>query len=674
MEIGYSNISSNNKSAGMAQSLDAQNARASTQSDLSGFAAGKVFRGEILEVKGSQVSIGLENGQVLNARLESGINLTVGQKVDFEVEANSGSRIEIRPVADTQNPNPVLQKALQAANLPITDKNLSLVNAMLKEGLSIDKKSITDMMKQINMHPETDTDVIVKMNKLGIEVTKENIQQFENYKNYEHRIVKEVGNVANSLAELLKEVQGENKSLAIQLNNRLIEILGSQPNNVESQKADQGYALDGRAVAEAAKTGTMPGNIPNIEAGVGGASVENKSGLMAGASGMAEAAGVNVKVDAGASSASNMSAATGINGETNVSAAGISGSSNAEAAGITMPNETAAGITGIINSNETAAVINGSANPNEMAAGTAATSNSTEALNTASQNAEAAKAGQLPENLQTGQEKLLQATLNGRELASLAENLKELGAKETLLIQVKDGTITSRELLNQVKLLLENGNHSEKADVLFNSKEYMEVLKQSIKEQWLVKPENLNEPDKMSKLYKGMEEQTRQLSTLLETIGKENSSLMRDVSNMRSNLNFMEQVNQNFTYLQIPVKFSNEEAHSDLYVYTNKKSLKEHDGNLSVLLHLDMEVLGMTDIYLTMSGNQVNAKFSLKNKESIELVDNNLESLIEQLREKGYQATATAEAMEKEPDFVDDFLEKDKTITSLKRYAFDVRT
>ncbi|OYP40489.1 hypothetical protein CG709_05145, partial [Lachnotalea glycerini] len=85
-------------------------------------------------------------------------------------------------------------------------------------------------------------------------------------------------------------------------------------------------------------------------------------------------------------------------------------------------------------------------------------------------------------------------------------------------------------------------------------------------------------------------------------MGKENSSAFKDVSNIRSNLSFMEQINQNFTYLQIPIQFSNEEAHSDLYVYTNKKNLEKQDGNLSVLLHLDMEVLGTTDIYINMSG------------------------------------------------------------------------
>jgi flagellar hook-length control protein FliK len=108
-------------------------------------------------------------------------------------------------------------------------------------------------------------------------------------------------------------------------------------------------------------------------------------------------------------------------------------------------------------------------------------------------------------------------------------------------------------------------------------------------------------------------------------------------------------------------------------VYTNKKNLKNQDGKLSVLLHLDMEVLGTTDIYIQMNGNSVNAKFSLKDEEAIELVADNLDSLIKKLEEKGYRANAQVGTIEKEQDFVEDFLEKDKVVTSLKRYAFDVK-
>jgi flagellar hook-length control protein FliK len=86
-----------------------------------------------------------------------------------------------------------------------------------------------------------------------------------------------------------------------------------------------------------------------------------------------------------------------------------------------------------------------------------------------------------------------------------------------------------------------------------------------------------------------------------------------------------------------------------------------------------MEVLGTTDIYIKMSGNNVSAKFSLENNEAIELVVDNLESLISKLKDKGYNASAQVSSIEKTQDFVEDFLEKDKVVTSLKRYEFDVK-
>ena len=62
-------------------------------------------------------------------------------------------------------------------------------------------------------------------------------------------------------------------------------------------------------------------------------------------------------------------------------------------------------------------------------------------------------------------------------------------------------------------------------------------------------------------------------------------------------------------------QFSNEEAHSD-YMFIPIKELENNDGNLSVHIHLDMEMLGTTDIYINMHGNHVNAKFSLEDEKA----------------------------------------------------------
>lgn len=607
MEISYSNISSNNQTVNANEiqgQVGAQGKGHLQSPDTELFRAGTQFKGEILDIKGSQVSIGLENGQVLNARLESSASLTIGQQISFVVEANTGTRITIKPADLDYKINPVLQKALQEASLPITQKNLLLVNAMLKEGLSINKQSLTNMLKLLNMNQGVNIDTLVKMDKLGIEVTKENIKQFENYKNYEHRIVKDIGNVLNHLSELINEVSTENKHISHQLQFGLLQLLQNETKSLINepllnQALNQNKALQNIQLDDAKST-AMINDLREFNSD--SFDIPLKSELL-----NVEDTSTSMK------EMGHLPDTLKMIGEENAS----------------MIKETVL-------------------------------------------EAKAQETQKTSVDL-SAQSKMLSFVLNDKERDSLSEALRRLGVEEGTLYQVREGKINNNELMNLLKSILMESDFTDN-EFLFSSKEYAKVLKQALKEQWLVTPQDLKEPDKMTRYYKQLEEQTKQLSSFLEKIGKEASPLMKDITNIRSNLNFMEQINQNVTYLQIPIQFTNKEAHSDLYVYTNKKNLRENNGNLSVLLHLDMEVLGTTDIYINMNGNQVSAKFNLQDNKAMELVANNLEQLVNQLKEKGYQMSASVGRIEKEQDFVEDFLEKDRVSTSLKRYAFDVRT
>lgn len=657
MEIGYSNISSKPQpiqGGGQSEQLGEAGKLQGQTSDGSSLSAGKIFQGEILDIKGSQVSIGLDNGQVLIAKMETDVNLSVGQKLLFEVKSNINSHIEIKPALDIVNPSPVLQKALQAANITLTERNMEMVNAMIKEGMSIDKKSLTSMLRQLNVNSDTDAATIVKMNKLGIVTTPENIEQFENYKNYEHRIVKDIDSIANNIVKLLSETIGDDKNLAVTLNNKLVDILNNNYSTVSKE------VNTNREVSVPLSQNTP---IQNVTIDKEGVTAEGKSNDQ-----------VQMLKQALGSTLEQEEINTNLNKEINRNDSLTINSLNNKD---NVPNKLdvnnlLVGSNNVNNESQKLNDTNVNIDTNLNRTNNTNDFNNLNNLESVLKKADTIGFGDDVQAMKHGQ--VLENILSSEERFALADKLKNLGADLSQLELVKEGKIENKELLNMVKTLINDPINAQKAEILFSSKEYNEILRQVIKQQWLVEPDNLNEPDKMTNLYKQMDEQTKQISAMLESIGKEASSAFKDVSNVRSNINFMEQINQNFTYIQIPVQFTNEEAHSDLYVYTNKKNLNNKDGNLSVLLHLDMEVLGTTDIYIQMNQNNVSAKFSLGNKEAIELVEDNLGSLIKRLEEKGYHTSAMVGSLEKEQDFVEDFLEKDKVVTSLKRYAFDVRT
>lgn len=638
MEIQYGNITSNSQLSGSTSNIN-KNVGISTQGDLSGLKEGNVFKGEVLDIKGSQVTIGLENGQTVTAKLESDIPINIGQTLLFEVKSKSSSQIQIRPAGDNAGEQPIIQKALTEAGIPRDERTLAMINSMLKEGMSVDKQSLHNILRQLKAFNQTSPDTIVKMNKLGILVNEENIEQFENYKNYEHRLVKGIDTTAGNLSSLVSELAGEDIDKGIEFNNKLIDILNNNlkpeeniqsgnktsnsqmenidipiENNENAQKAPQD--LTGKAAdvpAQEAPNGESIDITENIENAKNTANAENKE---------------NVK---------NQDSLEQLKDEA------VSGKSDENLAARSASENK------VIDKAET---LSGKAS-------------------------EPAIKGEA-ENILKGKEissskELVGNVLDKEARAVLSDELSDMGLDKEAVLNVKNGEIGNKELLNIVKELLKNPENTYKAESLLGSREYREVLLNAIKHEWLIKPESLKEQDKVTQFYNQLQEQTRQLQSVLESVGKESTSSFKELGNMKNNLDFMNQLNQEYTYLQLPVQFTNEETHSDLYVYTNKKNMRERKDELSVLLHLDMEVLGTTEVFITLKGNKVNAKFTLDNSRSIEIVENNMELLIQRLKKSGYDALATVDKLKKETDFVEDFLEKDKPVTSLKRYMFDVR-
>jgi flagellar hook-length control protein FliK len=136
----------------------------------------------------------------------------------------------------------------------------------------------------------------------------------------------------------------------------------------------------------------------------------------------------------------------------------------------------------------------------------------------------------------------------------------------------------------------------------------------------------------------------------------------------------MNQVNQLYTYIQIPLKLQHQNANSELFVYTNKKNLKDREGELSALLHLDLDDLGATDIHIKLNKNNVTANFFLTNDFAVQLLQSNMDDLTQRLENKGYQCSVSFEKrqQDKTVDFVEDFLEREKPTGTLHRYSFDV--
>lgn len=268
--------------------------------------------------------------------------------------------------------------------------------------------------------------------------------------------------------------------------------------------------------------------------------------------------------------------------------------------------------------------------------------------------------------------------LSGEQQANLTALLQEMSGtgKGAVLPDGKlDTSLTASDLLRQIMGALDESAVADGASMqkLFRSDAYKNLLKQAMTEQWMLMPEQLKEEGAVKELYHRLNSQMSELQQTLAQAGKEGSALAKGAQSVQSNLEFMNQVNQLYTYVQLPLKLQNQDAHSDLYVYTNKKNLRQKDGELTALLHLDMDHLGATDIFVKLLGTSVQTEFYFEDEFSCKLISQYSEDLVKRLEEKGYFCEIRVENRKKKQDFVQDFLERENPPAKLQRYSFDVK-
>lgn len=231
-------------------------------------------------------------------------------------------------------------------------------------------------------------------------------------------------------------------------------------------------------------------------------------------------------------------------------------------------------------------------------------------------------------------------------------------------------------LLNKIaNFILNNENVSKDAlNQLFSSKDMRVFLRDVLEGQMYLKPEDVADGEKVKKLYERLESKAQSLESLLVNAGLKDTSLAQTVNDVRGNIDFMNQLNQTYTYVQIPLKMTGQNASGQLYVYTNKRDLGDPDRDLTAFLHLDMDHLGSTDVSVRMHKKDVDTKFYMDSDESYALIKKHMPKLQERLRQKGFNVTIYVENEGKKVNFVEDFLKKDApSAGQLHRYSFDVR-
>ena len=212
--------------------------------------------------------------------------------------------------------------------------------------------------------------------------------------------------------------------------------------------------------------------------------------------------------------------------------------------------------------------------------------------------------------------------------------------------------------------------------ILHNSK-VAELPEKLLADRWSIKPEDVESPERVEELYQKLGKQLKGLSNLLEENGQRGSSAYQNVTNLSQNVDFLQQINQTYAYIQLPLHLrQGEHKTGELFVYTNKKNLARKDGQVSALLHLDMEHLGPLDVYVTLKDTKVSTKFYVQNDAILDYLEANMDVLTERLQKRGYDCkceTTLRTELQQTAQAMAPLLKTEGSVP-VAQYAFDVRT
>lgn len=582
---------------------------------------GQTIRGEVISRNGSDVQIKVADDMVLQAKIDQNMNLEVGKNMTFEVR-NNGSALTLSPLFENMSADQNVLKALDMAGLPVNEASVAMTSRMMEAGLSVDRNSLQQVYREIVSFPQAEVSDIVNLHKLGLPVNEANVEQMIAYRNLTHQLLDGMDTVLGALPDALEGMAAEGNlqglaGLYQELFDLVQEGAGETPDLSQEMLAQE--AIDSQLADESF--------------GLDGSTVVE---------------------DAVAEASAHVGSTPEAAAEILLEGFGAAGGNGGEASSL----------------QEVDAVLQAGA----LAEGTAAVADASSSI--AAFSTEATEGGEVisAASRQVLSEQLLNVLsdlpMGAEEAEHIAMQLRQFG----------QGSLSAEELFAAAGRMLQAARTADggvqNLHRIFAGGEFKTLLTESLKSLWLIQPEELEEPGKVEDLYRRMDRQLKSLTQALENGGQAESAAYRAASTMTQNIDFLNQLNQMYTYIQLPLHLSQGEAHGDLYVYANKKSLADKNGKISALLHLDMEHLGPVDVYVTMEMSKVNTKFYVKDDEMLDFLAAHMHILTERLAKRGYDCGVSLTARDKKAPLnsgILPILEQEKGML-VTQYAFDVRT
>lgn len=569
---------------------------------LSSLKNGDTFTAKVVDVSGSDVTLKLPTGGTVNAKLSSEMNITEGQTISFEVK-NGESTVSITPLLTNTSADVSVLKALNQASLPVTDSTVSMTTEMMKAGLSVDRSSLLGMYEKVMNNPSANVPNIVDLTKLGLPVNEENIGNIENYKNLSYQIDSGLQELAEKSDQALMDmVKGGDASNAAKLMSSVID-------------ASVTFIEDGISIEEFVKMPENPLQAENTEV----------------ISTLAESVEGAENTDKVPADTKGQIPEDAVQTASEDTAAKVSSENKSDAASIAL---------------ELLKNLNAGESANKPAEEQISASSKQEVTGNPVNSNAVTVSVQPDANLIESFDKtlFLYREVSGN-MDYVPSDMKDLFSKISGSLQkaVSEGDI---ETLKK----------------LVTSDPLKKLALGTLKDMWSISPSEVADKEKVESLYKRLSSQLNMLKEGLANAGAQNSPAMNAAGNMSSNIDFLQQINQMYAYIQLPLKLSGgDSAHGDLYVFSNKKNMSSDDSIVTAFMHLDMDNLGPVDVYVSMdvnAGGKVSTNFTVADDDTLDFLEKNMHLLTERLQKRGYDLQASMKVKGEDEDLEENALDK----------------
>lgn len=586
---------------------------------LKSMTPGETLQGEVIGVNGNEIELKIADNAVVTAKLEQNMNVAVGQKMMFEISNNSNGQVALRALFTNLAQEQLAQNALQMAGIEANGQTAQMISGLMKEGMPIDMQTLQSIYHDIVKYPDVDQSLLVHMHKIGMETTPQNVEQFQALVNYEERLT-------GTIDELIRELPAELKNMT------------------QMGEADKVMTVTRELVSmiaeqelQSVQTVTVNGEQMLAE---GLADKNSIIGQMTGENGIVNPENGQV---------------TDANGQVVIT--------TAEEVPVQAPqsamDKALAALQEAMNSNMPVNGEDGLVNTNQSASAVSEQS-----------------------FLLSGDDKILSGVLTKAEYAELANTLEQNGFSKETVAQVRTGNLPMHELFTALKseLALKDAAVAGK---LWDNPAFGKLMSKQLQSSWLLKPSEVESGNNVTDFYNRLNTQVNSIINSMSQSLSESSVLSQSLQQFKENVDFLNNLNQLMPYVQLPLKMNGHSATGDLYVYADKKSLASGSDTVTAALHLDMQHLGMVDVFVKMQDKNVTTDFCLENEATLDFIAEHMDMLSERLERRGYSLNAQMKVKDTAMTLKEDILPltagenitNGKMVADAKNaiYRFDVR-